>query len=98
MGKKTLKEHEFHSKELLPWDVAILELDKRDSWIADMSQAHRFKRGDDVAHKNNPELRMTIREIIKENVRIRSDVVDEEGEPVYITRRRLLGIRCHYWE
>ncbi len=45
---KKLKEFIFHSRELLPRDVSLMDIEDRTRWFDEERKAHRFKKGDEV--------------------------------------------------
>lgn len=62
-----------------------------------MNKKHFFKEGDEVCHKENPTLIMTVSRILKESKEFikgyntKGEVIKEQGI-------RMLGIECHWWE
>lgn len=94
---KELAEHRFHSKHLVPYAVAQKGQDAIIEWIETEQQGNRFTDGDEVAHKENPELKMYVKEILKEVHKIKNGI-DDKGNPIYKQQIRMLGILCYYWK
>lgn len=81
----------FHSKLLIPWHIAEkgqIDLEKALLWIDTHQDSHKFKEGDEVAHKGNLYQKMYVQKILIANIQT------ESNRPF----RKLIGILCHWWE
>jgi len=80
-----LKEHKFHSRELLP--LAIVE--SGSDAIVDFEETgrsiYKFSTGEEVVHKQDLSTRMVVQEIVRK----------ARGKE---KASRLDGILCHWWE
>ena len=55
-----------------------------------------IKEGIEVAHKDNPSLKMIVAEILRQTKTIRYQ--EEDGTMAERQKSFIIGIRCHYWE
>jgi hypothetical protein len=61
-----------------------------------MKKKHFFKEGDEVCHKENLNLIMTVSRILKESKEFIKGY-DENGKVIKEQGIRMLGIECHWW-
>jgi hypothetical protein len=97
MGKK-LKEFTFHSRELMPENISKLSLDQRVEWEENQRGKYRFKKGERLVHRDNLDTTLYVKEIIKELVMVDTGVTGEDDKPVMQRKKRMLGVRCYWWE
>lgn len=98
MGKKVLREYNFHSRDLLPWETAVKKIDEAIKYFENGNGKVHFIPGDEVAHKDNLEQKMIVKEIIRKVVKVKTDVLDEDNKPVEVTKKLVQGIRCYWFE
>jgi hypothetical protein len=92
---KEIKEYKFHSRDLVPWEIAKKGKEAVIDFYSDAEETmvkHRFKEGDSVAHRENLELEMIVKEIQKVPYKTK----DIKGNEV--TKTRMQGILCYWWD
>ena len=84
----------FNSPVLVPWSVVEKHQDNPEDateaillWLEAKREGNRFRENDSVCEMNNPNLKMTIRRIIRQTV--------NEGMPT--EKKRLIGMECYWW-
>jgi len=92
--KKVIHTKKFHSKELIPWQVAQNGKAAVIDWITSEQEMHRFKEGDEVAHKEWLEQKMYVEDILKEFREVASGL--SSGKKKKVTR--MLGVVVHYFD
>ena len=60
-------------------------------------KSHRFREGDEVAHKENRKQKMFVRALLYETKEI-SAGHDGEGKSKTENKRFILGVECHWWD
>ena len=84
-----LKRHIFHSKQLLPWEIAQKlregKVDEVHEWC-NVNWQHKFKPTDEVAEKSNPGHKMIVDRVVFKNEKV--------GEREL---KRIIGIDCFWW-
>lgn len=93
---KELREFTFHSRHLVPFEIGQKGIDAIIEWIEEKQQKHRFEEGDEVCHKDHPEEKMYVKEIIKEMKTFRNGS-DSKGNPLFKSKIRMIGISCYYY-
>ena len=58
---------------------------------------HRFKEGDEVSHRENISMKMTVDRILKESIPVYSGKLDDNGDMIMKSGIRMCGIRCRWW-
>ena len=86
-----------HSKLLVPFEIAKNGIDAVEEWIIKNQGMHRFKEGDEVAHKEFIEQKMFINQILKEK-RMIPDGYDNQGKQKFKEVNRMIGIEVHFFE
>ena len=84
-----LRKHMFHSKQLLPWGVAIRLKSGDEQWVHEWCQKnhrHVFSPTDEVADKSNPGHKMIVDRVVYKSESVGGSVV-----------KRILGIICYWW-
>ena len=58
---------------------------------------HKFKEGEDVAHKENISQKLTVSRILKESISYPSGETDTQGNEIKKLGTRMIWIECHWW-
>jgi len=97
-AKMKFFETTFHSKELVPWEVAKLGRDSIRQWVPDPNAKYWITDGLEIAHRDNPALKLWVTRVLLRSKDIKTGEKDNKGEFIVETRTKIEGVLVHWWQ
>jgi hypothetical protein len=91
-----IERHQFHTRELIPWDVAKLGKETILNWKP--LEKFWLKEGLEIAHRDNISQKMYVTSILRKDVNVNTGDRDKDGNFIYETIQKLSGVKCHWFQ